>query len=153
MKHWTKLFVALVASAAFASFLAAVAVASDTKAGGVRVAVAKSPLGRILVDSRGITLYDFPKDRGTTSSCYGACAALWPPLTTKGKPVAGPGVRASLLGTTKRTDGKLEVTYNGHPLYYFVSDRSPGQATGQGLNQFGAPWWVLSPAGKEIHRG
>ena len=153
MKRWTKLFVALVASAAFASFLAAVAVASDTKAGGVRVAVAKSPLGRILVDSRGITLYDFPKDRGTTSSCYGACAALWPPLTTKGKPVAGPGVRASLLGTTKRTDGKLEVTYNGHPLYYFVSDRSPGQATGQGLNQFGAPWWVLSPAGKEIHRG
>ena len=153
MKHWTKLFVALVASAAFASFLAAVAVASDTKAGGVRVAVAKSPLGRILVDSRGITLYDFPKDRGTTSSCYGACAALWPPLTTKGKPVAGPGVRASLLGTTKRTDGKLEVTYNGHPLYYFVSDRSPGQETGQGLNQFGAPWWVLSPAGKEIHRG
>ena len=153
MKHWTKLFVALVASAAFASFLAAVAVASETKAGGVRVAVAKSPLGRILVDSRGITLYDFPKDRGTTSSCYGACAALWPPLTTKGKPVAGPGVRASLLGTTKRTDGKLEVTYNGHPLYYFVSDRRPGQATGQGLNQFGAPWWVLSPAGKEIHRG
>ena len=74
-------------------------------------------------------------------------------MTTKGKPAAGPGVRASLLGTTKRTDGKLEVTYNGHPLYYFVSDRSPGQATGQGLNQFGAPWWVLSPAGKEIHRG
>ena len=153
MKRWTRMFVALAASAAFASLVAAVAVASDTKAGGARVVVAKSPLGRILVDSRGITLYDFPKDRGTTSSCYGACAALWPPLTTKGKPVAGPGVRASLLGTTKRTDGKLEVTYNGHPLYYFVSDRRPGQATGQGLNQFGAPWWVLSPAGKEIHRG
>jgi len=153
MKHWTKMFVALAASAAFASLVAALAVASGTKAGGARVAVAKSPLGRILVDGRGITLYDFPKDRGTTSSCYGACAALWPPLTTKVKPAAGRGVRASLLGTTKRKDGKLEVTYNHHPLYYFVSDRKPGQTTGQGLNQFGAPWWVLSPAGKEIHRG
>src|SRR6266699_3335567 len=65
------------------------------------------------VDSKGITLYDFPPDKGTTSVCYGACAALWPPLVTKGKPVAGPGVRASLLGTTKRKDGKLEVTYAG----------------------------------------
>jgi predicted lipoprotein with Yx(FWY)xxD motif len=150
MYRWIKLFLALATSAAFASLVAALAVAS-TKAGGATVAVAKSALGPILVDSRGITLYDFPKDRGTTSSCYGACAALWPPLTTKGKPVAGRGVRASLLGTTKRKDGKLEVTYNGHPLYYFVSDRKPGQTTGQGLNQFGAPWWVLSPAGKEIH--
>ena len=126
---------------------------SGMYAGGAKVVIAKSPLGRILVDGKGITLYDFVKDKGTTSSCYGACAALWPPLTTKGKPVAGRGVRASLLGTTKRKDGKLEVTYNRHPLYYFVSDRKPGQTTGQGINQFGAPWWVLSPAGKEIHRG
>ena len=153
MQHWITLFVALGASAAFASIAAALAVANATKTGGATVAVARSRLGSILVDSKGITLYDFPKDRGTTSSCYGACAALWPPLTTKGKPVAGRGVRASLLGTTKRKDGKLEVTYNGHPLYYFVSDRKPGQTTGQGVNQFGGPWWVLSPAGKEIHRG
>ena len=153
MKHWTKMFVALAASLAFASLVAALAVASSTTASRTKVAVAKSPLGRILVDSKGITLYDFVKDRGTPSSCYGACAALWPPLTTKGKPVAGHGVRASLLGTTKRKDGKLEVTYNGHPLYYFVSDRKPGQTTGQALNQFGAPWWVLSAAGKEIHYG
>ena len=153
MKHWTKMFVALAASLAFASLVAALAVASSTTASRTKVAVAKSPLGRILVDSKGITLYDFVKDRGTPSSCYGACAALWPPLTTKGKPVAGHGVRASLLGTTKRKDGKLEVTYNGHPLYYFVTDRKPGQTTGQGLNQFGGPWWVLSPAGKEIHHG
>ncbi len=153
MKHWTKLFVALAASAAFASLVAALAVAGDTKAGGTRVAVTKTPLGRILVDSRGITLYDFVQDKGHASTCYGACAALWPPLTTKGKPVAVRGVRGSLLGTTKRKDGKLEVTYNGHPLYYFVSDTKPGQTTGQGLNQFGAPWWVLSPSGREIHRG
>jgi predicted lipoprotein with Yx(FWY)xxD motif len=152
MKRLTKLLVALVAAATFASLIAALA-AAGTNAAGAKVAVAKSSLGRILVDSKGITLYDFPRDHGTTSSCYGACAALWPPLITKSKPVAGPGVRASLLGTTKRKDGKLEVTYNGHPLYYFVSDRKPGQTTGQALNQFGAPWWVLSPAGKEIHRG
>src|SRR5204862_1942560 len=103
--------------------------------------------------ARASRLYDFPPDKGTSSVCYGACAALWPPLIAKGKPRAGPGVRAPLLGTTKRRDGKLEVTYNGHPLYYFVTDRKPGQTTGQGLNQFGGPWWVLTPAGKEVHRG
>ena len=153
MKPWIRLFSALVVSTAFASIIAAVAFANSTKSGGATVAVAKTRIGRILVDSKGITLYDFVTDKGGVSGCYGACAALWPPLTTKGKPHAGPGVRASLLGTTKRKDGKLEVTYNHHPLYYFVTDRKPGQTTGQGVNQFGGPWWVLSPAGKEIHRG
>jgi predicted lipoprotein with Yx(FWY)xxD motif len=153
MKHWIKLLTALVVSAAFASIVAAFAMANGTRTGGTTVVVAKSRLGRILVDSKGITLYDFVKDKGGASSCYGACAALWPPLITKGKPHAGLGVRASLLGTTKRKDGKLEVTYNRHPLYYFVTDRKRGQTTGQGVNQFGGPWWVLSPAGKEIHRG
>jgi predicted lipoprotein with Yx(FWY)xxD motif len=153
MNHWTKFLTALAASAVVASTAAAFALADGAATGGAKVAMAKLPLGRILVDSKGITLYDFVKDKGTTSVCYGACAALWPPLLTKSKPVAGPGVRASLLGTTKRKDGKLEVTYNGHPLYYFVTDRKPGQTTGQGVNQFGGPWWVLSPAGKEIHHG
>jgi len=152
MNRWLKTVAALTAAALVAAVAAALAVAGAAKTDAVHVDVAKTPLGRILVDSKGITLYDFPPDKGTTSVCYGACAALWPPLTTKGKPIAGPGVRASLLGTTRRKDGKLEVTYNGHPLYYFVSDRKPGQTTGQGLNQFGGPWWVLSPAGKEIHR-
>ena len=153
MKHSIKLLSALAATALFAAIAAAIALAGNTKTTGARVHIANSPLGRILVDSKGITLYDFVKDKGTTSVCYGACAALWPPLLTHGKPVAGPGVRASLLGTTKRKDGKLEVTYGGHPLYYFVTDRKPGQTTGQGVNQFGGPWWVLSAAGKEIHRG
>jgi predicted lipoprotein with Yx(FWY)xxD motif len=153
MKRLTKPLVALAASAAFVLIAAAFAFASGTTTGGATVSIAKSPLGRILVDSKGITLYDFVQDKGTKSTCYGACAALWPPLITKGKPVAGHGVRASLLGTTKRKDGKLEVTYNGRPLYYFVTDRKPGQTTGQGVNQFGAPWWVISAAGKEIHRG
>ena len=147
MKHWNKLLTALAASALVAS------TAAGAATGPAKVAIGKSPLGRILVDSKGITLYDFVKDKHGTSSCYGACAALWPPLITKGKPHAGHGVRASLLGTTKRKDGKFEVTYNHHPLYYFVTDRKPGQTTGQGVNQFGGPWWVLSPAGKEIHRG
>jgi predicted lipoprotein with Yx(FWY)xxD motif len=152
MKHWLKLLTALAGSALVAATAATLALAGGANSGGARVNVAKSPLGRILVESKGITLYDFPPDKGTTSVCYGACAALWPPLITHGKPIAGPGVRSSLLGTTKRTDGKLQVTYRRHPLYYFVTDRKPGQTTGQGVNQFGGPWWVISPAGKEIHR-
>jgi predicted lipoprotein with Yx(FWY)xxD motif len=154
MKHWIKLLIALAAAGVVSATAAALALAGGNAATrGATVKIAGSSLGRILVDSKGITLYDFVKDKGTTSACYGACAALWPPLLTTGKPVAGPGVRASLLGTTKRKDGKLEVTYGGHPLYYFVTDRKPGQTTGQGVNQFGGPWWVLSAAGKEIHRG
>jgi predicted lipoprotein with Yx(FWY)xxD motif len=152
MKHWTKLLTALAGSALVAALAATVALAGGAKTSGTHVDVAKSPLGRILVDSKGITLYDFPPDKGTTSVCYGACAALWPPLLSHGKPLAGPGARASLLGTTKRKDGKLQVTYGGHPLYSFVTDRKPGQTTGQGVNEFGGPWWVISPAGKEIHR-
>jgi predicted lipoprotein with Yx(FWY)xxD motif len=151
MKHWIKLLTTLTAAGLVAATAAAFALASAA-ASGTPVKVAKTHLGRILVDSKGITLYDFPPDKGKISVCYGACAALWPPLITHGKPVAGRGARASLLGTTKRKDGKLQVTYGGHPLYYFVTDRKPGQATGQGLNQFGGPWWVISPAGKEIHR-
>ena len=131
--------------------LAAVSAAAAASPTGTVVKVAPSPLGRIIVDGKGITLYDFPPDKGTASVCYGACAALWPPLLTAGRPVAGAGVKASLLGTTKRSDGKLEVTYGGHPLYSFVADRKPGQTSGQGVNQFGGPWWVISAAGKEIH--
>ena len=153
MKHWIKLLTAFATSAVVASTAAAFALAGGAASGGTKVVIAKSQIGRILVDGKGITLYDFVKDKGPTSACYGACAALWPPLITSGKPVAGPGARASLLGTTKRKDGKLEVTYAGRPLYYFVTDRRPGQTTGQGVNQFGGPWWVLTPAGKEIHHG
>ena len=153
MKHSMNLLTTLVVTAIVAAAAAAIALAGGTTGAGTKVAIGKTGVGRILVDSKSISLYDFPPDKGTTSVCYGACAALWPPVLTHGKPVAGPGVRASLLGTTKRKDGKLEVTYKGHPLYYWVGDRKPGQTTGQGLNQFGGPWWVLSAAGKEIHRG
>jgi len=140
------------ATVALVALAAASLASAGRSSGGAHVDLRKTRLGTILVDSKGITLYDFPPDRGTTSVCYGACAALWPPLLTTGKPVAGHGVHAALLGTTKRKDGKLEVTYGGHPLYTFVSDRKPGQTTGQGIDQFGGPWWVISAAGKEIHR-
>jgi predicted lipoprotein with Yx(FWY)xxD motif len=126
---------------------------SAAATGRAMVSAARSPLGRILVDARGRTLYLFQKDRGTASTCYGACASIWPPLTTKGKPLAGPGVLASRLGTTMRKDGKVEVTYNRHPLYYYAGDTKRGQTAGQGLDQFGAEWYVLSAAGQKVeHR-
>jgi predicted lipoprotein with Yx(FWY)xxD motif len=124
---------------------------ASTPAGAATVAVASnSKLGSILVDGSGRTLYLFVADKGTTSTCYGACATFWPPLLTNGAPVAGAGVNASLLGTTTRTDGTVEVTYNGHPLYYVVSDHNPGDATGQAINNFGAPWYVVGPDGNKI---
>jgi predicted lipoprotein with Yx(FWY)xxD motif len=122
------------------------------KAGGAPVKVVKNPkLGKIIVDANGRTLYDFVIDRGPTSVCYGACASLWPPYLTKGPPKAGPGTSAALLGTTKRRDGTTEVTYGNHPLYYYAPDRKRGQISGQALNQFGAPWYALTPTGREIH--
>jgi predicted lipoprotein with Yx(FWY)xxD motif len=117
---------------------------------GVAVDLRSTKLGMILVGPSGRTLYLFAKDTGTSSTCYGACADVWPPLTTSGTPQAGAGVSASLLGTTKRTDGSTEVTYHGHPLYYYDGDSAPGQTTGQAINQFGALWYVLSASGAAI---
>jgi predicted lipoprotein with Yx(FWY)xxD motif len=114
------------------------------------VRVANSRLGKILVNSTGRTLYLFKADVGTKSACTGACATAWPPLRTGGKPTAAGGAKAALLGTTKRSDGAAEVTYNGHPLYLFVKDTKPGETTGQGVVAFGAAWFVVSPAGNEI---
>ena len=132
---------------------------SSAPSAGVSKAAANTPvnvstdptLGKIIVDAKGRTLYDFVIDKGTTSVCYGACASLWPPYLTTGAPKAGTGASAALLGTTKRRDGTTEVTYGGHPLYYYAPDRQRGQITGQALDQFGAPWYVLTPAGREIH--
>ena len=116
------------------------------------VAVKHTGLGTILVDSSGRTLYLFEKDKGDKSACSGACAAAWPPLTTTAKPTTATGVTASLLGTTKRAAGKTEVTYHGHPLYTYVGDGAPGQTSGEGLNQFGAEWYVLSPQGNKVEK-
>jgi predicted lipoprotein with Yx(FWY)xxD motif len=115
------------------------------------VAVAKNPeLGTaILVDSKGFTLYDFHKDKGTQSACYGACAKGWPPLTTSGAPQAMKGAEASKLGTTERSDGTMQVTYAGHPLYTFVEDTKPGEAKGNDVSAFGAQWYALKSSGEE----
>jgi predicted lipoprotein with Yx(FWY)xxD motif len=116
----------------------------------VTVTVSKSNLGMIVTDAKHRTLYLFKKDKNGMSSCSGACASLWPPLITNGKPKAAGGIQASHLGTTKRSDGKLQVTYFKNPLYYYAPDHNPGQTTGQGLNQFGGLWWVVAPSGKAI---
>jgi len=120
------------------------------KSGGATVDLRATKLGKVLVDAQGRTLYLFEKDKGTTSTCFGACASVWPPFTTSGKPKAGPGVSASMLGTTARSDGRPEVTYNGHPLYYYAADQKPGDTTGQNLDQFGAEWDVLGSNGKKV---
>jgi predicted lipoprotein with Yx(FWY)xxD motif len=114
------------------------------------IGVTTTKIGQFLVDDQGRTLYLFEADKGTTSNCDGACAQAWPPLLTSAGDRAGSGVSAAELGTTTRKDGSTQATYNGHPLYYFVADRKPGDTTGQGLNQFGAPWYVVSPAGNKI---
>jgi predicted lipoprotein with Yx(FWY)xxD motif len=114
------------------------------------VSAKSSSLGTFLINAKGQTLYLWDADHGSMSTCNGECASDWPPLTTKGAPKAGAGVKASLLGTTKRADGAQEVTYAGHPLYTYAGDTAPGQTTGQGSAAFGAPWWVVTPAGKAI---
>jgi predicted lipoprotein with Yx(FWY)xxD motif len=120
--------------------------------GSASVALRSTDLGKILVDGKGQTLYLFEKDKGK-STCAGSCASAWPPLTTSGTPTAASGVIGAKLGTTKRSDGKTEVTYNGHPLYTYIGDQAPGQTTGQGSDDYGAEWYVLSRSGEKVEHG
>jgi predicted lipoprotein with Yx(FWY)xxD motif len=113
------------------------------------VGVANEKVGKILVDSQGRTLYLFERDSGTKSACTGACAVEWPPLRATGKPTVG-GANASIVATSKRSDGKPQVTYNGHSLYLFSADQRAGDTNGQGVNAFGGLWYVLSSSGDEI---
>ena len=107
-------------------------------------------LGTILVDSKGRTLYLFRSDSRSKSTCLGACAAAWPPLPATGKPTVSGRADASLVGTTTRPDGEQQVTYNGHPLYLYAGDEKAGDTRGQGLTDYGASWYVLSPAGQQV---
>jgi predicted lipoprotein with Yx(FWY)xxD motif len=123
-----------------------------TTASGVAatVSVENAGLGNILVSSQGRTLYMFSRDSGTMSACTGACAVNWPPLRARGKPTVDNGARASVVSTTARSDGKPQVTYNGHPLYLFKGDNKPGDTNGEGLTAFGGSWFALSPAGNQV---
>jgi predicted lipoprotein with Yx(FWY)xxD motif len=125
--------------------------------GATKPAVVKvtntADLGKVIVDAEGMTMYDFHKDKGTTSACYGACAEAWPPLLTGGKPTVTGGAEASLVGVTKRKDGTEQVTYDGHPLYGFVEDQKPGETNGNDVDAFGAQWYALMPNGEEPEDG
>jgi predicted lipoprotein with Yx(FWY)xxD motif len=112
--------------------------------------VANTDLGKILVNTQGRTLYLFKKDTGPRSACTGACAAAWPPLRVTGKPTVGRGTNASMLATTKRSDGNPQVTDNGHPLYLYTGDQKPGDTNGQGLNAFGGGWFAVSASGDQV---
>jgi predicted lipoprotein with Yx(FWY)xxD motif len=126
-------------------------VASASKTGPAHVMTAQNPLGTIVTDDRGRALYLFAADSGTTSTCAGPCAKEWPPLLTSGAPVAGTGIDPTLLATTPRPDGTTQLTYHGHPLYYYDDDdQAPGATKGQGERSYGAAWYVLNPAGDEI---
>jgi predicted lipoprotein with Yx(FWY)xxD motif len=114
------------------------------------VGVRHTSLGRVIVNSKGRTLYLFEKDTSRRSACSGQCAQFWPPLLTYGAPVARTGVKQSLLGKIRRADGTQQVTYAGHPLYLYVGDSKPGQTNGEGSQEFGAGWDVLSASGKRI---
>ncbi|MFB7620409.1 hypothetical protein [Kitasatospora sp. NPDC056181] len=115
--------------------------------------VAGATIGKftdILVDSQGKTLYLFEKDTSTTSTCYDECAAAWPPALTTGAPTAAHGADQAKLSTTTRTDGKTQVVYNGHPLYYFEGDKAQGDTNGEESSAFGAKWYVVNVDGNKV---
>ena len=123
---------------------------SSTKARTVS-ARSHGEFGKILTGGQDKTLYLFEKDKSPKSTCSGACAQAWPPMIVKGRPTAGEGgVRKDLLGTSKRSDGKMQVTYGGWPLYHFVRDKAPGDTNGQDVEGFGAEWYLVSPSGEEV---
>jgi predicted lipoprotein with Yx(FWY)xxD motif len=138
-----------------AALLVALACAGDAisnaSAGGAggrgTLTVRPSRFGRVLFDGRGFVLYAFTADRRNRATCYGACAVAWPPLLVERPPIAGSGTSRRLTGVTRRRDGRLQATYAGKPLYYYVGDRRPGQILCQNVSEFGGDWLVLSPGG------
>jgi predicted lipoprotein with Yx(FWY)xxD motif len=129
---------------------------SSSSAGSASTATVdlkRTGVGDVLTGPDGRTLYLFEKDKSPKSTCSGECANDWPPLMASGKPSAGTGVKASMLGTSKRSDGKEQVTYNGHPLYYYEGDKKTGETAGQGLDAFGAEWYVVGANGSKVEKG
>jgi predicted lipoprotein with Yx(FWY)xxD motif len=137
-----------------AALLATLAIAAQAlAASSPTVSLRSTAYGKILVNSKGFTLYLWAKDKPNKPACSGACLAVWPFVVVSGKPTAGPGVAASKLGTiTVKVNGKAEkeLTYNKRPLYTYISDVKPGVISGEGNTSFGAPWWVVSASGSAI---
>jgi predicted lipoprotein with Yx(FWY)xxD motif len=131
-------------------FLVAGTVARSANQARRTVSLSKTKLGQILVNSKGHTLYMFRKDKNGKSSCSASCAKFWPPLLQHGKATAGPGVKAALLGTTRRSNGSMQVTYNRHPLYGFLLDKQAGQTNGEGNVAFGGKWHAVSARGTAV---
>jgi predicted lipoprotein with Yx(FWY)xxD motif len=140
-----------VAAGAVVAVLALTAAAIAATGTPSQVKTRKTGIGMVIVDGKaGHTLYLFERDKSGKSSCTGACATNWPPFLTTGKPKAGPGAKQSLLGTTKRSNGKLQVTYNKHPLYRFKFDKAAGSTKGEDVSAFGGAWYVVSAKGAAI---
>jgi predicted lipoprotein with Yx(FWY)xxD motif len=142
----------IVATVVVAGLVLAGAGSGLAASGPATVKTRHGKLGTFLVGPKGHTLYLFEKDKTKKSTCSGDCATAWPPLLTTGKPKAAGAAKASLLGTTKRDDGTTQVTYKGHPLYYFFKDTKAGDTQGEGVNGFGAAWYVVAPSGTKIDR-
>ena len=123
---------------------------SSSSQSGVQVTTAKGPMGTYLTGTSGRALYLWVADKGGKSACSGTCAGVWPPVTTTSTPNVSGGAVSADLGTITRSDGTKQVTYKGHPLYYYAADTKAGQTTGQGSNSFGAKWWLVAPSGSSI---
>lgn len=134
-------------AACLASIGLALFAAPPAMAAGTAISVRGSEYGRMLFGPNRQAVYIFQRDRRDLSRCYGECAREWPPVYTKGKPRARRGIRRSLLGTTRRRDGRLQVTYNDRPLYYYAHE-GPGQVECHNVNLNGGLWWVIGPNGK-----
>jgi predicted lipoprotein with Yx(FWY)xxD motif len=145
--------VVAIGALAVLAFLAASSLAGGATRPSATVSLRKTTLGMVLVARNGHTLYLFGKDRSGRSACSGSCAQFWPPLLTRGTPTAGVGVRAALLGTTKRSDGSIQVTYARHPLYTYKLDTRAGQTKGEGTSFFGGVWNALSARGTAVVKG
>jgi predicted lipoprotein with Yx(FWY)xxD motif len=142
--------ITIVVAAVLLTSLSSALAASGSASRATTVSTAKTGLGKVIVNSRGRTLYLFEKDKRHRSACSGACASYWPPLIAHGKPIATGGAKQSLIGTIKRANGTRQVTYAGHPVYTYVLDIKRGQTKGEGSTLFGAGWDALAPSGKKI---
>ena len=132
------------------ALLALAPAAMSRESAAPTLSVKSSSYGRVLFDGRGYVLYAFTRDANRRSACYGACAKAWPVYYPKGTLRAGTGIKGSLLGTTKRRDGRRQITYAGRPLYYYVGDTKAGQIRCQNVAEFGGTWLVVRPSGKLV---